>query len=51
MGYKINSGHLHLFSIEVHLDQCVSYKMSKATAIEVAVRVSVVFAIVYLWEF
>lgn len=40
-----------MFSIEVHLDQCVSYKMSKATAIEVAVRLSVIFAIVYLREF
>lgn len=51
MRYTANIGHLHAFSIEVDLDQCVSYKMSEAAAVKVAVRVSVAFGIIYLREF
>lgn len=36
--------------MEVHLDQRVSYEMSEAAAVEVAVRAGVVLAIVYLRE-
>lgn len=36
--------------MEVHLDQCVSYEMSEAAAIEVAVGVGVVLSVVYLRE-
>lgn len=50
MRIKLNSTYLHVFAVEVHLDQCVSYKMSEATAIKVAVRAGVVLAIVYLRE-
>lgn len=42
--------HLHLFSLDVHLDQRVSDKVSEATAVEVAVRVCVVLLIVDLWK-
>lgn len=51
MRYTTNVGHLHAFSIEVNLDQCVSDKMSEAAAIKVAVRVSVAFGVIYLREF
>lgn len=40
-----------MLGVDVHLDQCVSYKMSEATAIKVAVWAGVVLAIVYLREF
>lgn len=40
-----------MFGVDVHLDQCVSYKVSEATAIKVAVWAGVVLAIVYLREF
>lgn len=36
--------------MEVHLDQCVSHKVSEAAAIEVAVGVGVVLSIVDLRE-
>ncbi len=39
-----------MFPVEVHLDQCVSYKMSEAAAIEVAVGAGVVLAIIDLRE-
>ena len=39
-----------MFPVKVHLDQCVSYKMSEAAAIEVAVGTGVVMAIVDLRE-
>lgn len=39
-----------MFPMEIHLDQSVSYKMSEAAAIEIAVRVGVVLAIVDLGE-
>lgn len=45
-----NSTHLHVFPLEVHLDQCVTYKMPEATAVEVAVGAGVVLAIVDLRE-
>lgn len=48
---KWNSTDLHVLGVDVHLDQCVSYKMSEATAIKVTVWVGVVLAIVYLREF
>lgn len=51
MRYTANVGHLHAFSIKVNLDQCVSNKMSEATAIKVAVRMSIAFGIIYLREF
>lgn len=47
---QIDETHLHLFSLDIHLDQCVSDEMPEATAIEVAVGVGVVLAIVDLWE-
>lgn len=40
-----------MLGVDVHLDQCVSYKMSEATSIKVAVWAGVVLAIVYLREF
>lgn len=46
-----NSTDLHVLGLDVHLEQCVSYKMSEATAIKVAVWAGVVLAIVYLREF
>lgn len=39
-----------MFPVEVHFNQRVSYKMSEAAAIEVAVRTGVVHAIVDLRE-
>lgn len=39
-----------MFPMEIHLDQSVSYKMSEAAAIEIAVGVGVVLAIVDLGE-
>lgn len=39
-----------MFPTEVHLDQRVSYKVSEAAAVKVAVRVGVVLAVVYLRE-
>lgn len=44
------STHLHAFPVEVHLDQRVSYKMSEAAAVEVAVWTGVVLAVVDLRE-
>lgn len=43
--------YLHVFSVEVHLDQGVSYKVPKTAPIKVAVWTGVVLAIIDLREF
>lgn len=45
-----SAAHLHALPVEIHFDQRVSYQVSEATAVEVAVGTGVVLAVVNLWE-